>query len=224
MPALPPVPQVIRTDITWSRAEDSKVKCRFFMRYSGTAPAAGDLTAACTSLYGAYGTDLKGLATPDVILQSMEMTDLTSPTSAVGSYATAVPGTASEAALPADTSALVSGHISRRYRGGHPRIYLPFGGQGHLADAQTWSSGFVNALQSDWDAFMLAATALTWTGATIAEIVNVSFYEGFHLFTGPTGRVRNIPTVRVTPLVDAISGWVARTGVASIRKRLLGLA
>lgn len=224
MPALPDVPQVLRVDLDFILGEDNSAKCRFFCQYAGTAPTNAELNTVAAAIGAAYGAGLNALCTDTTVLETVTVTDLTSATSAVGSAAPGIVGTNPGDQLPADTATLVSGQVGRRYRGGHPRIYLPLGVQGHLLDKQNWTTAYIDAATTDWDAFIVAVKALTWTGATIANIVNVSFFEGFHTFTGPTGRVRNIPTVRVTPLVDVITSFIVRKGIASIRKRLLGLA
>lgn len=224
MPALPAVPQVIRLDFTYSIGEDNAAKCRFFVRYAGTAPATSDLAAFLASISALYTTHLQGESTDAVILTQIDATDLTSSTAAAASLGTAIVGSNAETAVPASACTLISHEISRRYRGGHPRVYWPFGGVQSMHDGQSWTTGYVGATSTNIDAFMTGIKLLTWTGATIADIVNVSFFEGFHTFTGPTGRVRNIPTVRVAPIVDIVTGFVVRQGIASIRKRLLSLA
>jgi hypothetical protein len=50
--------------------------------------------------------------------------------------------------------------------------------------------------------------------------VNVSYYNGFTVVTNPTtGRARNVPTLRGTPVVDTVTGIVARVQVGSQRRR-----
>jgi len=58
---------------------------------------------------------------------------------------------------------------------------------------------------------------------TLAE-VNVSYYAGFTLHTGTTGRVRNVPTPRAVPLVDPVTSQITRAGIGQVRRRLLHLA
>jgi hypothetical protein len=224
MPALPDVPNVIRLDFTYSIGEDNAAKCRFFTRYSGTAPSDTDMAAVLTAVSAAYTAHLQSASTDAVILTQIDATDLTSPTAAAATLGTAIVGSNAETPVPASSCTLVSHTVSRRYRGGHPRVYWPFGGVQSMHDGQSWDADYIGAINTDIDAFMAAIKLITWTGATIADIVNVSFFEGFHTFTGPTGRVRNIPTVRVTPIVDIVTGFVARQGIASIRKRLLSFA
>lgn len=224
MPALPNVPQVIRLDFEWIRGADGFAKDRFFVQYAGTAPTAAQLDTFCASIVALCTTNMTGLYDVETSLQTITATDLTSPTGAVGTATSGIVGTRAGGVLIASAAFLTSLEISRRYRGGHPRIYWPWGTQGDLTDEQDWTTALMDQVTTDFGAIIAGIKLLTWTGATIANIVNVSFYEGFHTFTGPTGRVRNIPTVRVAPIVDIVTGFIARKGVASIRKRLLSLA
>jgi hypothetical protein len=226
MPALPPVPNVIRLDFDFIVGEDLVAKCRRFLQYTGTAPSHTDCVAIANAAAAAFAAHLPRDFRSDVELVQIHVVDLTTPTSGTGDGTFAsIPGTgAATSRIPASSAMVESGEIARRYRGGHPRVYWPMGFVEALADSQTWTNAFVTQVQGDLDAFNLALKSITWTGATIANIVSVSFYNGFRVFTGSTGRARNISIPRVTPLIDAIGSTIARHGVGQIRKRLLGLA
>lgn len=49
--------------------------------------------------------------------------------------------------IPGTTSncMLISERINSRYRGGHPRIYLPWGANGDMANGYQWTLGFTQA-------------------------------------------------------------------------------
>lgn len=226
MPALPSVPQVVRAQFNFTVGTDVLARCRAFYHYSGAAPTSLLLGGSANGMMGAWSAaGGPTLQTPQTALDSVTITDLTSPTAAEGtSTSSAIPGTRSGGELPASASMVLSGTVLRRYRGGHPRSYFPCGVDTDLSTQQTWTSGFVALAYNNLVSFLTDYSAWEWSGSGTLTPVNVSFYEGFTTHTGTTGRVRNVSTPRTAPLVDTIVGWVARQGIGQQRKRLLRLA
>jgi len=225
VPALPDVPNVIRIDTHWTLSEDTNAKVRFFYQYTGTAPTNTQLNTFCNAVMTAANTWIKGLMGADTTFDMVEATDLTSPTSAVGlSTNSPFTGTRAGAVLPADIALLNSSEVHRRYRGGHCRQYFPFGTQPDLNDEQTWGSTFLGQCNTDLAGWSAAIIAANWSGATIVGPVNVSYYNGFTVHTGTTGRARNVSTPRTSAIVDLVISSIVRAGIATIRKRLLRLA
>jgi hypothetical protein len=224
MPPLPSVPQVIKVQYQFTIGEDLGAICREFFRYTGAGASASDLDTLSSTIASSFNTNLASLMTPDRVLTSVTITDLTSPTSPEGSAGVTVVGTRSGGKLPASAALLESQIISRRYRGGHPRTYWPFGSDTDVQDAQTWTTAFHGAASDG-----LAAHFTDWStdlvpGITSVENVNVSYYEGFTVHTGTTGRARNVSTPRSSPVVDVVVSEIIRFGIAQIRRRLLSLA
>lgn len=224
MPALPPVPKVLRFDHNMTVGEDLHAKSRFFIQYSGTAPTNSDLAALGSALTTSWNSRMKPLQSTAQELDSVDITDLSSPTAATRHALVALEGTRSGTPLPADIAALYSMAVHRRYRGGHPRIYWPLGVVADLADQQKWSAAAVTAFEAGIGNYIQDIIDDAWSGAGTMTLVSPSYYEGFTVHTGVTGRARNVSTPRTTPLVDAIVSAAVQVGLASIRKRLLRLA
>ncbi len=225
MPALPSVPQTLRIQYKWQIDEDLGAVCREFFRYTGAGASAADLVTLANSICASYVVNIQDLFHVSRSLLSVTITDLSSPTSPEGiSTDVALVGTRAGTKLPASSSVLQSQEILRRYRGGHPRTYWPMGVEADLQDSQTWTVAFVNAVHAglvnhfnDWSTDLVP-------GITSVENVNVSYYEGFTVHTGTTGRARNVSTPRLSPVVDVVVSSIVREGIAQIRRRLLGLA
>jgi hypothetical protein len=116
--------------------------------------------------------------------------------------------------------AVASYEISRRYRGGHPRGYWRFGTVTDLTDSRDWSNTAVTAFGSGLNAYFTAIFGDGWTGAGTLSHVNVSFYSGFTVVTNPrTGRASNVPTVRGTPITDAVTSIIIRPNIGTQRRR-----
>lgn len=224
MPPLPDVPNVLRIQLKWTYQNDTDVICRIYMAYTGTAPTAAQLSTMATTIGGNWSTIFVAYTSNEVTLTEVEITDLTSPTSAVGTAAVSHAGSASTAPLAAGTAALMNFSVSRRYRGGKPRVYLPLGVAADLLDASAWSTGFVSYLTSNWPTWIADIVTAGAVWGTVTDQVSVSYYEGFTNFTGPTGRTRARSTVRTTPPpipVDVVTSASCNAKPGSQRRRNL---
>jgi len=224
MPALPDVPGVIRNVLKFTTSEDTKAAIRFFLAYTGGAPTNAELATFAAGIGTAFAAQLIGLGSDSVGLQTVTSTDLTSSTAAEGEAAPEVTCTRGATINTSDACLLQSLHINRRFRGGHPRIYWPFGVQGDLLNGQEWSSTFTGECLTGLTAFFNDVVALTWSGGSITNQVAVSYYSGFTVHDGITGRARNVSTPRTSALVDIVTEYTIRAGIASQRRRLLRLA
>jgi hypothetical protein len=174
------------------------------------------------TIMSSFSTNLASLMTADRILNQVRVIDLTSPIGGEGiSTSAPVPGTRPGGVLPASTAVLQSQEVLRRYRGGHPRTYWPFGSDDDLADANTWFAAFVNTVHA-----ALVAHFTDWStdlvpGLVSVVNVNISYYEGFTVFTGPTGRMSNRNKPRPIPVIDLIVSTIVRESIAAITRRIL---
>ena len=222
MPALPDVPGVMRLEIDFAVGTDAAALCRFYQAYTGGTPTPGDMAAIAGQLNSAFAGPGAGLMHPDTEVIEIRATDLATTSGYTGTSTDVVTGTRSGAALGADVCALLNFTIGRRYRGGKPRLYLPWGTATDLLTRQTWTTGAV----TDWDGGY-GDTIGTLTGYSTGAIVlgsqvNVSYYgPPNRIITGSTGRVRTVSTVRVTPIVDEITSLSVNTHLGSQRRRNL---
>lgn len=221
MATLPDASGVIRVDCKLFIGIDANCLTRFFIHYDGSAPSASDLTTLAGAIRTAFNTNLKALVFSSNQLTQVTCTDLTTVSGAVGVDSTAVTGTRAGSALPASASTVVSYKISRRFRGGHARGYWPFGVAGDMSGEQNWGSTFTSSVKTGIDAFFTAVLAAGWSGAGAVTHVNVSYYHGSHVVTNPaTGRARNVPDLRATPLVGQVIARNVVAGIGSQRRRL----
>lgn len=219
MPALPAVPSVLRIALIGLFGEDTNIVNRWFTHYTGTAPTSSQLNTLAAAVLTAWAANMASVIQAGYATESVSIEDLSSATSAVGSAVGSHAGTDTGVTTFAGGAFIIQHKISRRYRGGHPRTYLAGCSPGHLSDDQTWAPSYAAAVITAWDSFMNAIASAVWSGATLDTNVNVSYYEGFHNFTYPSGRIRPIPTLRGTPLVDAYAINAANPRPGSQRRR-----
>lgn len=215
------MPGVVKLAFIFSDGINTDIVSRFYVSYAGAAPSAGQLNTFCSDAHGHFVASCIADLNQKYALGRVHAIDLSSATGAEGDDATSDAGTATDPELTSDVSLVTSYEIARRYRGGHPRGYWPFGQSSSLANPQEWTDAFVSGMQDDFSSFMAGVLSTPWTGGGPLGHVNVSYFHGFTVVTDPiTHRARNVPTVRVAPVVDAISAIIVRKHIGTQRRRL----
>jgi hypothetical protein len=195
------------------------VSTTFFVSYSGSPPSSANCITLATDFANAWASDLN-LWDTTTELAGCEVTDLTSPTSGQGRATTSYAGTEEGTLLAGGTALVANFTIARRYRGGKPRMYLPWGTTDSLETRQSWTADFVAAALAQIQAAFSTIIGTSVGGCTISNHVNVSYYSGFTVLDPGGGkRARNVPTLRTTPLVDTVVGNSILARPGSQRRR-----
>jgi hypothetical protein len=223
MPPLPPVTDPACLRVEFRIADDASIDAgsRFFLSYTGTAPSESDLNTLATAVATIWQTYLAGALASDESLRSVTITDLSSDTGNVGAWEGDFAGTAEHPSNPAGVCMVMNHSVSRRYRGGRPRTYLRTGTAQDLTGTNEWASAALTDTLAAWEAWIAGILATTGIGISLTNIVNVSYYEGFTVFTTPSGRVKNLPTLRTGgPHVDPVTSTTPAAKLGSQRRRL----
>lgn len=220
MPPLPSPGAVIDVLLQSTLGTDTDVQNHVFLSYSSGTPSITELNAFAAAVMTHYASDVLPNLSSDISLKTVVCTDLSSSLGARGEATGSHPGLVGTASVPAGSALVIRLSILRRYRGGKPRVYLAGVPAAALSSDQTWNPAEALVLANDWSSFVfdiLADATFVWgTG----QYVNVSYFEGFTAVENPiTHRYRNIPTPRVTPLVDDILDVTFNPNVASQRRR-----
>lgn len=193
---------------------------RTFFRWSGSTPTGTSLSALAATLLADAVTNLAPATSTNVTYSGAILEDLTSDMGAVGEAAGTHPGSRSGTLLPADTCFVGSYEITRRYRGGHPRSYFPFGVEADLENDQQWTPTAVTEFTTavnDWIAGFVGQSS---GGVTIGAHTTVGYYHGFTVVTNPTtGRARNVPTLKTPPTLTDVVSVIGRDYIGSQRRR-----
>jgi hypothetical protein len=223
VPALPSVSFVFKIALAWDVGTDANAITDLHWLYAGLPPTGTQVTTWCTNFNALTSAEWPIVLGSSTKYLGVAMTDLTSPTSAEGFAGTSVTGTRAGSPLGAGTALLIHYPIGRRYRGGKPRSYLPWGTSADLDTRNTWDPTPLGVFSTTWAAILNAVPAAGPVGtAALVSQVNVSYYgPPNRTITGSTGRVRTVSTVRTTPIIDLISGFSASGKLASQRRRNL---
>lgn len=221
MPPLPAAPQTLRIDQFFSIGADLTALSRFFVAYTGVAPSDAELLTFATAVNGYAAADFASVVAGDNYIGATSAVDLSSATAAQAEFSALTVGTRAGSDLPADASAVSSYEIGRRYRGGHPRGYWPFGTSVDTLTEQEWRTTSVTAFYNAVTDYMASVVAAGWALAGTLTHVNVSYFAGFTVQISPgTGRARNVPTKRAAPVINPVLAVVLRQRIGSQRRRL----
>ncbi len=120
------------------------------VNYASPAPTRNILNEYAASIDGQIAAHLIPLFSTEVRTVEIVVTDLTSRTSARGIAESWQIGTRPGLPNGAAVAALINFKIARRYRGGKPRLYVPFFVASDLTPGLTWSDGALEAGTAGW--------------------------------------------------------------------------
>lgn len=165
MPALPDAAAIVRVRVTGTM-NGSPFNNIFHLQYSGAAPTVSNLNAVCADVLSAWQTNFKSLCPSTVVLSGADAADLTNAGAASGSATDTTAGTRSGTAMPNNVAACITWKVNNRYRGGHPRTYLPAGVIADVVTGNRWTDAFTAAADTAAAAFLTAINAISVGGST----------------------------------------------------------
>lgn len=214
-----PASPCVRVRLIYSHASGLSAGSRFYLSYSGSAPSGANCATLATDIANQWNSNLAAEFSSDWTLTEVDVLDIATDSGLSAQVAVSHPGTDSGTSAPAQCAMNVEFNISRRYRGGKPRMYFPPGLAGDLANDSTWNSAKITSMNAQILTFFNAIEALSVGSMGTLQHVNLSYYKGFTNHTNTSGRERAVPTYRDTALLDTISGYSMKAVVGSQRRR-----
>lgn len=204
MGALPPVPGVYRCTATGHLA-GIPIATVFHLGYTGPPPTGQQALEVATGIGNSWSAHISPLQCSDVVMDTFTATDLSSETGADAVFEVTCTGSASGSPVPNQVQMVISKPLARRYRGGHPRTYLPGFPTADLASPTQWLSTASTNAANHWATFILGIISAPGVQNVANEVV--VHYVKDHL---------PLPV----PLVDAFVGATASTLIGTLRRRL----
>jgi len=151
---------------------------------------------------------MRGLLAPSIVLGSVVLTDLSSASGAQGIDTVNQAGSGGASCATGNACVLVTYPSALRYRGGHPRSYLPPPQINILADDAHITTAGATAWATGWGDVLTTLYGSTSGGTTLSGQCAVSYVTA--------------KAERVTPVVMAIASGSAsvKTQLASQRRRI----
>jgi len=220
MPALKPVHGVLKIKFFQRVGSDTDISSHLY--FQTFTPANLDQIIAVTDVaHASYVTHCIPLLNFNSSLEQVEGVELSSPDGPLAINPVPVQGIRAQGELPANACALFNIPVARRYRGGKPRVYWPFGSEPDIATPQTWSTTFITAANTGVNALISEVTANLGTWAPGSALCSVSYFSGSQWKPDHLGNYHQIPTPRDVPLVDVVKGAPGfNTVIGSQRTRL----
>lgn len=183
MVLLPDAAQIVLVRVTGTN-QGTNFQNVFHLQYSGTAPQVADLNTLCSDVLSAWATNFSPLCQAGQALASATAVDLTNRQAASGTATNTTAGSRAGTAMTNQVACVVSWAINHRYRGGHPRSYIPAGVLADVTSGHLWATTFVTSMTNAAGAFRTALNAITISGATY-KMVTLSYYSGGVLLPTP---------------------------------------
>jgi len=218
MAALPAVPNVARIVYHHTLGTDSNVVNANHCRFTGTTDEAS-LNNWALAITNSWVTHIAPLVSSALVLNAVEVVDLTSNTAAEGSNVANHPGTGAVPAVPANVALVISYQINRRYRGGRPRQYMAGLSANELSDEDHWLTTTINSWEAAYELHQTTVAQFSGGSVTASAIVNVGYYSNHTWEQDQHGNWHKIPTLLSSPHVDVVNGYIAQPIVGTQRRR-----
>ena len=185
---LPLVPSVARFAVSGTNQGQKWVNV-FHAKYSNVPADTPTMNAICQAVHTAYLNAFTTLWSANCILNTVDGQDLASRTGAIGTFSLTHPGTSAPAIdMPCQVALTLSWTITDRYRGGHPRTYLPgINGQNVTGGRLLTVAGHTTYLNAA-SAFLTDMNAIT-AGASSWQMCCVRYFSQHQLLANPLVRL-----------------------------------
>lgn len=177
--------------------------------FTGAAMDQASVNTIATAIRGYWATRFAPLFITNAALTTVELTDLTNRTGVIGTDTTGAAGTDATAGAPTSLAACLTLKVAKRYRGGHPRMYLAGVNASVYTNGRTWSPTRQAAYQAAGRGFLGDINAIIIGSRTYA-LCAVSYYQS----------VNKVVSYKTPPQVYPITDVVMHSRVDSMRRRL----
>lgn len=192
---------------------------RIFFSYTGGPPVTADLNTIAAGISAAYGTHLAPLVPNDINLTQVDVEDIATYGGASGQWTGNIDGSRAGNGGPIQACANVQYLIGRRYRGGKPKGYYPFGSENDFASPFAWLAGFVSTVNAAMAAFAAECEALSTASCALGSHINLSYKHLFDNVINSSGREKAIPRYKSVATHDVITGYRMHPVMGSQRRR-----
>jgi hypothetical protein len=202
---LPPVAGVLRVVMNGLTQGHPYVNT-WHVQYTGNPPDQAVINQIAATQASIYWSNFGLVLNTSTNHKLTQVIDLSSRTAFVGTNSTAHVGQHPGTAVPSvQIACCISWKINARYRGGHPRMYLPAGDNADITGGSLWTSAVQLAYTSNAQAFFNSIEQDATAGLSY-NMVCVRYFDQHVLLTDP--------------MVIQIQDGVCRPRIDSMRRRL----
>lgn len=213
MPPLPHVPLTCRVAVSGTVGTTPWANV-FYLPYSltGSPPlSAAGVQAIADKVWTEYTGTILTFIAQAFSVTNVHVVDLHSGTGFSADHSGLVLGTLTGAPPTPQSCVLVKHNIAARYRGGHPRTYVPPPAAASIISGNQWPSATVSGVQTQFNLFVSHVNAFTNAEISSVALATVSYIDKD---SNPTP-----PYHRATPLVYPWISSTVEAVVATQRRR-----
>lgn len=190
---------------------------------SVAGPSTAQMATSAANIRAAMAAEgWASLLSNNRIYKQIVVHDLKNPSTVDGTHSVDLDGTRTGAELDQSAAVACSFDPDRRYRGGRPKSFAPWGVAGDLTNSQQWGSSFLASCEAAWTNLLIELAATDSGGAGIDALACI-FRTGppYTVISNPGNtRSHSIGTQLDPPLVVGSLGVTAMPRVGSQRRRL----
>jgi hypothetical protein len=192
----------------WSPFNDLALNTFYFTSTGVNGASESSLAAMAEAIVSSPEGSWAATISHDVILENCLVFDWSSADGLVGSHS-GWTGTDTSSPVSGQVAGLINWQEAFRYRGGHPRTYIPGIGADWLATTTTWNPDIVSQLAAGGSALMVEVNGYSLNDAACTFVV---YHDRM-----TSGKPDYTP---VTPFTTPLSGVTASNVPATIRRRV----
>lgn len=220
MPPLPSPGNVIRITLGFTESGSVIYGARFFLAYTGGPASQADLNLMTTQAESGFSSNLAAHTPSDVALTSVLALDLAGNTGLEGVWTGSVAGTDANPSPESGTATIVNYHVLTRYRGGHPKAFMPGGSNAQVSEPGRWLGTYTAAYATGFQALVSNVNNHSYTSLSTSGQCAVSWYHGGTANTDPSQWApKNRPALRPTPVVMPVTSVTVNSLIGSQRRR-----
>lgn len=121
-----------------------------------------------------------------------------------GEYALNTVGSKASNPMPNNAATCISWHVQQRYKGGHPRTYLPITDISSQQDARSWKTTYVSDVAAHANSFHSEINAMTHGQLTDLHLGTVSFVLRKEWRSPPVFRDFTLDAATVDTRIDSM--------------------
>jgi hypothetical protein len=217
---LPDTP-CVRVRPSWNHGGVGEGGVRFYLSYSGSAPSGANCNTLAGDIEAQWHTHLSPLWTSQTVLNEVDVLDIATNSGLSGFWTGTESGSRAGTTIPVQCADNVEFDISRRYRGGKPRFFLPAGVEADLATEAAWGGSYITEVNAAVAAFFAGIAGLSVGSMGTLAHVNLSYYSGYATTTPPWRGpgFKYPPKYRDVAKSDTITGYAMKATIGSQKRR-----
>jgi hypothetical protein len=217
-----PLGAYIRVTLQFSESGVVKYTSKFCLGIGTSGPAqVADLNTMAQQASTGFSVNLASLTPSDVALIGVVTQDMSVRNGVVGNWQGTISGTDVSPSPESASATIVQFHIATHYRGGHPKAFMPGGGNDKVLEPGSWTTAYATSYASGYQSMVTTANNHAYTSVSPNGQVAVSNFSGALDNSGDPSKwaPKNVPKIRPSAMLYSVQSISVNTMIGSQRRR-----